>query len=201
MSDEIKKRRSPIMSIRLTEEVQEEFERLRDEQGFDTVNQFVEDLLLRYSSPIRVNKDNEAKIHVLENTVGDMTKEIESLKSMIEKEKSINEAQQAENRKLSDQIEDLSKVNMQQAGRLDELDGLQHKMDGHILVPVNELDMRCLEWLAARENRQRKREDITPAVFFQYAVREMLIKGNKFAIDSVPDSVIATFKKEISHGQ
>ena len=47
------------------------------------------------------------------------------------------------------------------------------------------------------EKKERKRTDITPEVFFMYTLSEMLIKGNKFSIKCVPDSVIEKFKKEL----
>ena len=105
------------------------------------------------------------------------------------------------NDSLLAKYKDIQEKWMAQNKRIDELEGIDRKMDGHILVPVDALDMRCLQYLADRENKRRKREDITLAVFFQYAVREMLIKGNKFSIDSVPDSKIAQFKAEIANGQ
>ena len=103
--------------------------------------------------------------------------------------------------KLKADYDELRHQSNEQGAEIERLKGENHRYDGHIAVPVNELDMRCLEWLADRENKRRKREDITPPVFFQFAVREMLIKGNKFAIDSVPDSVIAQFEKEIKDGK
>ena len=161
----------------------------------------MEALVERYKNPLKVNKDNLAKI-------ADLQKKVEALETKVSEKEADNAAacetineEREKYEALKAKYEELSKANMQQAGRLEELDGLQHKMDGHILVPVNELDMRCLEYLASREAKLRKREDITPAVFFQYAVREMLIKGNKFAIDSVPDSVIAKFKQDINNGK
>lgn len=186
---------------RVSQAVKDEFEQLKEDGGYETFCLFMEALLERYHNPIKINRDHESVIRQLQSEKADMQKELMKVQDMLKESQEANEAQRQTNKNLEERYEELSKVNMQQAGRLDELDGLQHKMDGHILVPVNELDMRCLEYLASRENKSRKREDITPAVFFQYAVREMLIKGNKFAIDSVPDSMIDKFKKEIANGQ
>lgn len=195
--------KSRIVQItgRVSQSVKDEFEQLRDSGGYETFCLFMEALLERYKNPLKINKDNEKTIQGLMQQRDELQKKIKEKEADNESAFELVNEERAKYEELKAKYEELSKANMMQAGRLEELDGLQHKMDGHILVPVNELDMRCLEFLAARENKSRKREDITPAVFFQYAVREMLIKGNKFAIDSVPDSVIATFKKEIEHGQ
>lgn len=189
------------LSGRVTQATLDKFREIQESESFETFGQFIESLLMHYYDPVKVNKDNEVEINHLKQTVADLQQKVKDCNADNEAACDLVNEERAKYADLKAKYEELSKANMQQAGRLEELDGIQHKMDGHILVPVNELDMRCLEWLASRENKQRKREDITPAVFFQYAVREMLIKGNKFAIDSVPDSVIDKFKKEIAHGQ
>lgn len=186
---------------RVSQAVKDEFEQLREAGGYETFSLFMEALLERYNNPLKINKDNAAKI-------AELTETIDRLKERLDQRDKEHLEYIAYNDELKQKVEaanakceELSKANMQQAGRLQELDGIEHKMDGHILVPVDELDMRCLQYLADRENKVRRRDDITPHVFFQYAVREMLIKGNKFAIDSVPDSIIAKFKAEIANGQ
>lgn len=195
--------KSRIVQItgRVSQSVKDEFEQLRDSGGYETFCLFMEALLERYKNPLKINKDNEKTIQGLMQQRDELQKNIKVKEADNEAACKLVNEERAKYEELKAKYEELSKANMMQAGRLEELDGIQHKMDGHILVPVNELDMRCLEFLAARENKARKREDITPAVFFQYAIREMLIKGNKFAIDSVPDSVIDKFKKEIANGQ
>lgn len=195
--------KSRIVQItgRVSQSVKDEFEQLRDSGGYETFCLFMEALLERYKNPLKINKDNEKTIQGLMQQRDELQKKIKEKEADNESACELVNEERAKYEELKAKYEELSKANMMQAGRLEELDGIQHKMDGHILVPVNDLDMRCLEFLAARENKSRKREDITPAVFFQYAIREMLIKGNKFAIDCVPDSVIEKFKKEISNGQ
>ena len=186
---------------RVSQAVKDEFEQLREAGGYETFSLFMEALLERYNNPLKINKDNAAKIAELNETIAELKERLderdkEHLEYIAYNNELIQKVESA-----NAKCEELSKANMQQAGRLQELDGIEHKMDGHILVPVDDLDMRCLQYLADRENKVRHREDITPPVFFQYAVREMLIKGNKFAIDSVPDSKIAQFKSEIANGK
>jgi len=186
---------------RVSQAVKDEFEQLREAGGYETFSLFMEALLERYNNPLKINKEYVSEIQQLKQQVTDLQQKVKDCYADNEAAcETVNE-ERAKYAELKAKYDELSKANMQQAGRLEELDGIQHKMDGHILVPVNQLDMRCLQYLADRENKVRHREDITPAVFFQYAVREMLIKGNKFAIDSVPDSVIKQFKNEIENGQ
>lgn len=186
---------------RVSQAVKDEFEQLREAGGYETFSLFMEALLERYNNPLKINKENVSEIQQLKQQVTDLQQKVKDCNADNEAAcETINE-ERKKYEVLKTKYDELSKANMQQAGRLEELDGIQHKMDGHILVPVDQLDMRCLQYLADRENKVRHREDITPAVFFQYAVREMLIKGNKFAIDSVPNSEISKFKNEIANGQ
>lgn len=186
---------------RVSQAVKDEFEQLRESGGYETFSLFMEALMERYNNPLKINKEYVSEIQQLKQQVTDLQQKVKDCYADNEAAcETVNE-ERAKYAELKSKYDELSKANMQQARRLEELDGIQHKMDGHILVPVDQLDMRCLQYLADRENKVRHREDITPAVFFQYAVREMLIKGNKFAIDSVPNSEISKFKAEIANGQ
>lgn len=186
---------------RVSQAVKDEFEQLREAGGYETFSLFMEALLERYNNPLKINKEYVSEIQQLKQQVTDLQQKVKDCNADNEAACETITEERKKYEVLKTQYDELSKANKQQAGRLEELDGIQHKMDGHILVPVDQLDMRCLQYLADRENKVRHREDITPAVFFQYAVREMLIKGNKFAIDSVPNSEISKFKNEIANGQ
>ena len=186
---------------RVSQAVKDEFEQLREAGGYETFSLFMEALLERYNNPLKINKEYVSEIQQLKQQVSDLQQKVKDCYADNEAACETITEEREKYEVLKTKYDELSKANMQLAGRLQELDGIEHKMDGHILVPVDELDMRCLQYLADRENKARHREDITPAVFFQYAVREMLIKGNKFAIDSVPNSEISKFKAEIANGQ
>ena len=196
-------RKSKLVQIsgKVSQSVKDDFDELREQGGYETFSLFMEALVERYKNPLKVNKDNLAKISNLQSQISTLNEELKKKTEELDEMDRIRGEFKEQNDSLLAKYKDLQESFVNQNNRLEELDGLQHKMDGHILVPVNELDMRCLEYLASREAKLRKREDITPAVFFQYAVREMLIKGNKFAIDSVPDSVIAKFKQDINNGK
>lgn len=169
---------------------------------FPTAGQFMELLINQYeenySKPVRVNKENEEKIRQLQERIDTLLLENDYLKEQLSKLESIIENGTKENEtlrsRLSDSMDELSTIKTDNA--------IQAKMDeGIIRVPVEKLDRACLQYLADRENKKRKRTDITPEVFFMFAVKEMLIKGNKFSIPCVPDSVIKELKMEIDNGQ
>lgn len=186
---------------RVSQAVKDEFDQLRDAGGYETFSLFMEALLERYNNPLKINKEYVAEIQQLKQQVTDLQQKVKDCDADHDAARETINEERAKYADLKAKYDELSKANMKQAGRLQELDGIQHKMDGHILVPVDELDMRCLQYLADRENERRHRDDITPPVFYQYVLREMLIKGNKFAIPSVPDRKLEQFKAEIANGQ
>ena len=193
---------------RVSQAVKDEFEQLREAGGYETFSLFMEALLERYNNPLKINKENAAKIAELQRTVEELQTKIKEKEAdnsaaceTINNERTeFNELKAEYNAALA-KIEQLTRDNAAQKESLNEYDTLKTSIDGCINVPVDAMDLKCLAYLAERENRIRKRNDITPAVFFQFAIREIFIKGNKFSIDSVPDSVIAKFEKEIKNGQ
>lgn len=203
MSEETKTnpRAGAQLTGRVTQATLDKFREIQEAESFETFGQFVESLLMHYYDPVKVNKDNEAEIRRLQAEVKQLEKEKEDAVKqltngdnyMSKLQSDFDELKQEYNAKCAE----LESVK----SKLDVYRGLEHKMDGHILVPVDELDMRCLQYLSDRENEARHRDDITPTVFFQYAVREMLIKGNKFSIPCVPDSKLKQFKAEIANGK
>ena len=64
-------------------------------------------------------------------------------------------------------------------------------------IPLNSYQRSLLEYVAHREST----EDvcITLENVLMYMFDEMFVKGNKFSIDSIPDSVIRKYKKEFSN--
>ena len=189
MSEAEKEKLTPL-GIKVNQNTRERYNELKEEGAFDTSGQFLDTLLERYANPLKINKENE--------TIARESKaKIEKLTADLSTANSNCEAQVQEINRLKD-------INVQQARMIDDLNAQVAGMaanvkqtEGHILVPVTELDVKCLQYLADRENKHYNRKDITPATFFIYAVREMLIKGNKFSVDCVPDRVIAQFEKEI----
>lgn len=196
-------RKSKVVQIsgKVSQSVKDEFDQLREAGGYETFSLFMEALLERYNNPLKINKDNAAKISDLQTQISKLNDELKKKSEELEEMDRTRGEFKEHNDSLLAKYKDLQEKWMAQNKRIDELEGIDRKMDGHILVPVDELDMRCLQYLADRENKVRHRDDITPSVFFQFAVREMLLKGNKFAIDSMPNSILHKFKAEIANGK
>lgn len=192
--NEAEKEKLTPLGIKVNQNTRERFNELKEEGAFDTSGQFLDTLLERYSNPLKVNKNNEEAVKTL-------TEQLENIKKELATAKENCDAQVKE-------IDRLKDVNVHQAKMIEELNGSVNSMkdnikqtEGHILVPVTPLDEKCLQYLAERENKHYNRKDITPAKFFMYAVKEMLIKGNKFSIDCVPDRVVDQFRKELGDGK
>lgn len=193
MTEAEKEKLTPL-GIKVNQNTRERFNELKEEGAFDTSGQFLDTLLERYANPLKINKENE--------TIARESKvKIEKLESELSNKNSNCDAQAQE-------IDRLKNINVQQAHMIEDLNAKVAGMEanvketaGHILVPVTPLDVKCLQYLADRENKHYNRKDITPATFFMYAVKEMLIKGNKFSIDSVPDRVVDQFRKELGDGK
>lgn len=180
-----------VLSLKVTSKTYDEFQQLRSEGQYPTAQLFMQELLERYSDPIVANKNND------------------ELKAKLEELQAENEKLKEANIDLAKRMDDAGQLNQQEIERLkaditnyqqsEEHDrmGKEQTSKSHILVPISPLERKCLEYLTERERKNRRRTDITPPVFFMYVLSEMLIKGNKFSIDCVPDSVIAKFEKEL----
>ena len=207
--DEVEKKSKMIqITGRVSQSVKDEFYELQESGGYETFCLFMEALLERYKNPLKINKDNVAKIAELQRKVEELTSKIKEKEDdnaaaceTVNEERSKFEDLSAEYNQAMARIEQLQREKSDLETMAKEYNTLKTEVSGCISVPVSELDMKCLQFMAERECRIRKRNDITPAKFFGYAVQEMLIKGNKFAIDSIPDAVIAKFKQEIANGQ
>lgn len=183
------------LSMKVTNEVKDRFNELKDEGAFDTACMFMETLLERYSNPMKINKENENVIATSKKTIEQLSQELETAKAEISKKnqeiESLNSKFNALETESAQAIEDLNSGFASKNASM---------MKDHILVPISPLERKCLEYLTEREKKERKRNDITPEVFFMYCLSEMLIKGNKFSIKCVPDSVIAKLQKEVDNG-
>jgi len=68
----------------------------------------------------------------------------------------------------------------------------------YLLVPVTPFRRKCLNYLLERERKYLGvGEELNEATVYNYILDEILIKGNKFSIKSIPDSKIEQFKSEV----
>lgn len=201
MAKEIENSKIVQLSMRVSQSCKDEFYRILEEGAYETCGLCMDALLERYHNPLKINQDNERKVDELTGKVDEQSASIHLLTVELENANKMYQEQKSSCEKLTDSIDQLKSDNADLSKRLEQLAELENDQQGKILVPVNRIDELCLEYLANRENKRRKRNDITPATFFMYAIREMIIKGNKFSIDSVPDKVIAQFENQIKDEQ
>ena len=68
----------------------------------------------------------------------------------------------------------------------------------NILIPKDTFREKCLNYLLERERKYLGvGEELNEGVVYNYILDEILIKGNKFSIKSIPDSKLEQFKKEL----
>lgn len=72
--------------------------------------------------------------------------------------------------------------------------------DGHILVPCDKFELRCLEYLMAREREYLGNENITPGHVYQYVLRSWFIKGSRMSLDSIPNSQLTKIRERLERG-
>lgn len=186
---------------RVSQAVKDEFEQLREAGGYETFSLFMEALLERYNNPLKINKENAGRISdLMEQCKKHEAYERNLLEEGEQLQSNFNELKAEHNAALA-KIEQLQRELADNRQTIDNYDTLKKEVDGCISVPVSELDRKCLKYLAERECRERRRTDITAPVFFQYAIREIFIKGNRFSIPSIPDHIIRKFEEEIKNGK
>lgn len=196
MGKEAENEKLTTLGIKVNLSIKDRFDELKTDGSFDTNGQFLECLLERYANPLKVNKENEEKLRAANETIVKLRGELDAAQKQVSEKDSESAA-------LNAKIEELTERCEQSVKDLNESYTSKHEtmMKDHILVPISPLERKCLEYLTEREKKERKRNDITPEVFFMYVLSEMLIKGNKFSIKCVPDSVIDKIKKELKDGE
>lgn len=201
MSEEAEKEKLVTLGVKINQNTRDRWDELKADGAFDTGGQFLDALLERYANPLKINKDNEEAVKQLKENVRSMQLTIDKLTADLQTANEGNQKQKETLAQNADLIQELSEK-LKASG--DAFESASHRnkeyeqrMKGCIVVPAEPLDILCLQYLADRENKNRKRNDITPEVFFMYCVREMLIKGNKFSIDCVPDSVVKKLQQQL----
>ena len=205
MRNEAEKETLKAFAVKVNQATIDRWKELKNDGAFETAGQFMDVLLERYANPLKVNKQNEELVRQYKETISKQQAEIEKLTADLKAISSDYEKMAQTAADNSVKMADMQSLldNTSEALKNEKLTNSQNasRYNGCLAVPVEPLDLMCLQYLADRENKQRKRDDITPEAFFMYCVREMLIKGNKFSINCVPDSVIEKFKKQLKEKQ
>lgn len=158
------------------------------ENDFQSANQMLEVLIERYNNPKSIDKGNEELIKSLK-------KDVENLNNELLK---MNEAYQSNRNELSEADKLLKETMTENQSLINQLEAFETDLTDMIVIPTDALKRSILEWIAQRETKRYKRE-ISVETLVLFALDELLIKGNKYAFDSVPDSVIDKLKKEFQN--
>lgn len=199
--DEVKKPAGDS-TIKIRRATKNKFDELYGESGFANASMFMDELLEHWEYPIKENKelkDKEQQLKEVGSKMAERTAEIENLKKDVTQRDAVIEDLKKQITTLNQQLADQDSSHH---AAIEELNAgytskREKALKDHILVPVTPLDRKCLEWMTDRERKERKRNDITVENFFMYVVKEMLIKGNKWSVDCVPDKVIRQFEQEL----
>jgi DNA mismatch repair ATPase MutS len=172
------KGKKETVSFRLSSDLRERLSEIKSD--FGTQEEMIEELMNCYCLPNSVNKENVSKIEELINLNNKLSEELDILRS---KEQSSKEfLLSAENK-----IETLTKINKELTDEL-------HKHINCICVPTNEYYDHIWDYLCKRDSK-RYNLKLEPNMYIRFVVDKILIEGNKFAFDSVPNSVIKEAKK------
>lgn len=203
--DNTESRKLQPITVKLSPETYDRWKELTLEGAFETNGQLVAALIENYYSPMKANKDNEKTIAQQKETISslsgrisEMEKELTALRHSLAEEQGNNENLCGKNEELASRISELEDRNAEMGLQISEAEKKQKQLAGHMVVPVSPLETECLKYLSERECKRRGRNDITPEIFFRYCVSEMLIKGNKFSVDCVPDRVINEIKARLN---
>lgn len=150
---------------------------------FRTVNQVFETLLEAYENPKKIKDENLLKIK-------DLTEENNKLSDELDLRLQEKIKLQVENGNL---LSDFGKLKDEKGKLQDEISNLRETC---LIFNISPLTKKILEYLSDRESKKRGR-DIPYQAIVMFTIEELLIKGNKFSIDCVPDSVINKLKKEV----
>jgi polyhydroxyalkanoate synthesis regulator phasin len=176
-------------TAKVTKNVKSELSELMDSGSFKTVNQMIETLIENYNLPRKVAEANTAKMIEIQNANNELTERCSNLdKSYISIVEEF-EAQKAENECLRGKVEALNR----------KLSDAENKIpkENTMIIEVNEFQMKVLQSLCARENKKRKRTDLTPEIFVMFVIEEMLVNANVFTIDVLSSSELKRIKKEV----
>ena len=174
-------------------EVKEELGELMNSGSFSTANQMMETLIETYNFPKKANSANEKIIAELKTKNETLTANYDKL--LVDFQAMENDLQQA-NSGNNSHSEEIATLKEQLQAAKSNIPG-----DDVMLIPITDYDRAVLQWMCDRENKKRKRTDLTPEIFLMFTIDELLVKGHKFTIDCVPDSVLRKIEKELNAEQ
>jgi chromosome segregation ATPase len=173
-------------SAKITQENRDRLERIKEEMNLPTMNELFDNLIDRFYSPIKVNRENAQLI--------------EALKKQLEESTETLHARNGEIQELTAWI-NTCESELEQLKSRKENTLLDLLPPGATVLRLEPITIKILEYVAEIEGRRRKQE-WHPEHVIDYFVHSRFIKGELNGnLNSVPDSAVAKIKKEIAHDE
>lgn len=179
-------------SCKVPRDVKEQLAELMGSGDFKTQGQMIQTLVENYYEPRKVDKANAESVKTLSAKIADYESDLNLMISEVNEEKTKNASLSAEIETLKSTIEQLQKEA--------ETRQSQTLPPTFTVVPTDQFQRFVLEYVAKRENKERKRNDITPEIIFAYMLDKFLIEGDMFCIDSVSDKVLKQLRQTVEAG-
>lgn len=171
------------VTLKLTPEVYTKYKQLEAEIDAATVSNFIETIIERVYSPIRINQENEQKIR----------KQLEGIEhledKLLESEKKLQESFR--------EIEKAQKENEQLSMEMERTKNEITIPDNCLVVKFDALNIKILQYVAARESKKRNQNwsvDDVINYFTHFRFEMGSLNGD---LDSIPDKIIEQLKKEL----
>ncbi|MDL2309036.1 hypothetical protein LJC53_05585 [Bacteroidales bacterium OttesenSCG-928-C03] len=198
MEQEEKSKLVKTVSMKLTPETHEMYKALYAELDPGTANEFMETILVRFRSPIEVNKENERKIKELQSHISELTEKIgKSEKDYSDYDRQISE-KDAEIENLRLENENLRMTKTQLEREISELVE-KHNLPEHChIIDFDPLNEKVIQYVAARETKNRKGQNWSISDLINFYIDQWFVKGNpNGSLDNVSDRIIRELKKEL----
>lgn len=179
------------VTLKLTPEVYSKYKQLEAEIDAPTVNNFMETVIERVYSPIKINEENLKKLEENKSFIAELQQKIaQNEQNYTDLDNQIS-ARDAEILRLQEE-------NQQLRGENDSLKNNLNFADNVRPVTFEPLNLKLLEYVAKREGEKRKQNwtlDDVINFFAHYRFEKGSLNGD---LDSVPDRIVEKLKKSLN---
>lgn len=155
---------------------------------FQSANQMLEVLVERYNNPKAIDINNEKRIKELEKQAEKLLFDLRETQKQID----------VLNKGNADLETSIGTLQTHNSELQNQLEVAESEKKNALIIKTDAVKLKILQWIADRESKARNKE-IPVELMVMFIIDEIMIKGNKFAFDSVPDSIIAKIKKEVAN--
>jgi DNA repair exonuclease SbcCD ATPase subunit len=157
-------------SVRITQENKDKLEHIKDELGSPSFNDVFDNIIERFYSPIKINKENADKIKQLEAQIESLNvNSSELVSSEFEKYKRLVKVYED----MKNEYNELKTENEQLKNQITNCE----LPIGTMLVNIDPINIKILEYVSDREGKKRKQE-WTPDDVINYFIHHRFEVGN-----------------------